>query len=286
MKDTHTLKEWKPKISKTHPKVWEPQVLFIGLVMGILGVVIGCELITRVGISTNTSIIGAIIVIGISRIPILALRKFKSVHRQNLVQTIISGATFGGANGILLPIGILWLFGRIDLVIPMLIGSTIGLVISVIVLYKVFDTPAFPASGAWPPGIATSECIIAADTGGKRARTLIRGGIAGAAGRLVGIPMDIFGVCWIGNIWALTLFGVGLLARGYSEIWFNFDLMKIYLPHGIMIGAGAVALVQILLIILKKEEAILKRAKLKRKLLQIALKIWQLDVAEDLCSLH
>jgi hypothetical protein len=53
-----------------------------------------------------------------------------------------------------------------------------------------------------------------------------------------------------------------------------------------MIGAGAVALVQILLIILKKEEAILKRAKLKRKLLQIALKIWQLDVAEDLCSLH
>jgi uncharacterized oligopeptide transporter (OPT) family protein len=259
MKDAEALKEWKPKIPKTHPKVWEPQVLLIGLVMGILGVIIGCELITRVGISTNTSIIGAIIAIGISRIPILALRKFKSVHRQNLVQTIISGATFGGANGILLPIGILWLFGRIDLVIPMLIGSAIGLVISVAVLYKVFDTQAFPASGIWPPGIATSECIIAGDIGGKRAKTLIYGGIAGAAGRLAGIPMDVFGVCWIGNIWALTMFGIGLLVRGYSRIWFNYDLMKIYLPHGIMIGAGIVALVQILGIILKKGKSNAKR---------------------------
>ena len=58
--------------------------------------------------------------------------------------------------------------------------------------------------------------------------------------------MDIFGVCWIGNIWALTMFAVGLLIRGYSKILFNQDLMVIYLPHGLMIGAGLVALYQII----------------------------------------
>ena len=67
--------------------------------------------------------------------------------------------------------------------------------------------------------------------------------------------MSAFGVAFIGNIWALTMFGIGLLLRGYSTLLFNNplfavvvpggDLNKAYIPHGMMVGAGVVALVQV-----------------------------------------
>ena len=249
------IEEWKPKIPKVHPKVWEPATLIFGIIVAILGVMIGCELITRVGITPNTSVIGAIIALLVARIPITFLSKFRDVHKQNLLQTVISAGTFIGGNCILLPIGILWLFGKIELVPVMFLGAVIGSLISMTIIYKVFDTPAFPADGIWPPGVATAETIIAGDIGGKRAVNLLYGGIAGGIGTYFGIPMDIFGVCWIGNIWALTMFAVGLLIRGYSKILFSQDLMVIYLPHGLMIGAGLVALYQIIKIMTQKKNA-------------------------------
>jgi len=249
------VEEYEPIIPEKHPTMFEPQVFLLGILMAVLGAIIGLELITRTGITPNTSIIAAIIAMALARIPIGVLRSFRSVYRQNLMQTIISGATFGGANAVFLPIGILWLFGRADLIPAMLIGASIGLFIDALVLYKVFDSKIYPAKGIWPPGIATAECIIAGDRGGKRARLLVMGGIAGCVGQLLKIPMDIFGVCWIGNMWALTMFGVGLLARAYSPSLFGVDLNKLYVPHGVMIGAGLVALIQIMLAIAKKEKA-------------------------------
>lgn len=249
------IEEWKPKIPKVHPKVWEPATLIFGIIVAILGVMIGCELITRVGITPNTSVIGAIGAMLIARISITVLSNFRDVHKQNLLQTVISAGTFIGGNCILLPIAVLWLFGRIDLIPVMFLGAVIGSLVSMTIIYKVFDTPAFPAEGIWPPGVATAETIIAGDVGGKRALNLVYGGIAGGVGTYFGIPMDIFGVCWIGNIWALTMFAVGLLIRGYSGILFNQDLMAIYLPHGLMIGAGLGALYQIIKIMTQKKNA-------------------------------
>lgn len=245
--------EWKPKIPDVHPKIWEPASLIFGIIVAVLGVMIGCELITRVGITPNTSVIGAIIALLVARISVTALSNFKDIHKQNLLQTVISAGTFIGGNCILLPIAVLWLFGRLDLVPVMFLGAVIGALVSMTIIYKIFDTPAFPAEGVWPPGVATAETIIAGDVGGKRALNLVYGGIAGGVGTYFGIPMDIFGVCWIGNIWALTMFGIGLLVRGYSVTLFNQDLMEIYLPHGLMIGAGIVALYQIIRIMTKKK---------------------------------
>ncbi|TVQ37269.1 MAG: OPT family oligopeptide transporter [Spirochaetaceae bacterium] len=247
--------EWKPEIPEKHPSVLEPAVLIPGIILGVLGIIIGAELITRVGITPNTSVIGAIVAIGVARIPVSILIRLKSVHRQNLLQTVISGATFGGANGLLLPIGIIWLFGRPDLVPVLFIGVLIGLIVDMSILYKVYDTPSFPGSGIWPPGVAAAETIIAGDVGGKRALTLVAGAVVGGTGSFFGIPMDIFGVCWIGNIWALTMFGVGLLIRGYGQTLLGVNLTEIYLPHGMMIGAGLVALVQITLVTLGKMRA-------------------------------
>jgi len=233
-----------PATAEVHPSLTEPLTLLLGVLMAILGAVIGIQLITRVGITPNSSVIGAMVAITVSRIPLTVFRGFGQVHRQNLLQTVISGATFGGANALLLPIGIPWLLGRSDLILPMLLGAFLALLIDATILYKVFDSTTFPATGLWPSGVATSEVLIAGDKGGSRARLLGAGGVAGGAGQLLGIPMDVFGVCWIGNVWALGMFAVGLLVRAYSPSVLGVDLNALFVPHGIMIGAGLVALGQ------------------------------------------
>ena len=254
-KTKHVAEEYQPaEIPDKHPSIFESPTIILGVLLALLGIIIGLELLTRVGITPNTSIIAAIIAIAVSRIPLKILTSFRSLPRQNLMQTIISGATFGGANAIFLPMGILWLLGKTELAPAMMLGAILGLLIDATILYKVFDSRIYPAEGVWPPGIATAECIIAGDRGGKRAGLLGLGGIAGATGRLMGIPMDIFGVCWIGNIWALTMLATGLLVRGYSPVLLNVDINALYIPHGVMIGAGSVALIQIVLSMMGKEK--------------------------------
>jgi uncharacterized oligopeptide transporter (OPT) family protein len=135
--------------------------------------------------------------------------------------------------------------GRRDLVPVMTFGAAAGVLIGAVLMYRLFDSRLFPAAAAWPSGVATAECMIAGDRGGKHALLLGAGGVLGCAGILVGIPMDVFGICWIGNIWALSMFGLGLLVRGYSHPLAGVDMQATYLPHGFMIGAGLVALVQI-----------------------------------------
>ena len=237
-----------------HPSALNPAILILNIIVAALGAIIGLELITRLGITTNTSIIGALLAILIARIPLAFFKKLKQINSQNLIQTAISGATFSAANALLLPIGIPYLMGRVDLVIPMLIGASLALLTDATILYWIYDTEIFPAEGIWPPGIATAEAILAAARKGKKALILVVGGIGGVIGKALGIPTDVFGVSWIGNVWALGMFGLGLILRGYSQQLFNTDINQFYVPHGIMIGAGLVALVQIVLKIASKRQ--------------------------------
>lgn len=80
-----------------HPKAYAPHILILNIVMSVLGAIIGLELIVRTGVAPNTSIVGALFAIIISRIPIAILKKYQSIHCQNLIQTSISGATFSAA---------------------------------------------------------------------------------------------------------------------------------------------------------------------------------------------
>jgi uncharacterized oligopeptide transporter (OPT) family protein len=236
-----------------HPRFFEPVTVVLGALMAVVGTVIGLELLTRVGITPNSSIIAAVVAIALSRVPVAFARRFTDVGRQNLMQTVISGATFGGANALLLPLGVVWLLGRPDLVPAMLVGALLGLLVDALMLYRLFDSSVYPATGLWPAGVATAEVILAGDRGGRRARLLGVGAAAGSAGQLAGIPMDVFGVCWIGNIWALTAFAVGLLIRGQVAPGAGVDIAALYVPHGVMIGAGIVALVQIVMLIVGPE---------------------------------
>jgi uncharacterized oligopeptide transporter (OPT) family protein len=48
------------------------------------------------------------------------------------------------------------------------------------------------------------------------------------------------------------MFGIGLLIRGYAMPVAGLDIAKLYVPHGMMIGAGLVALVQVALLIARR----------------------------------
>ncbi|WP_202436372.1 OPT/YSL family transporter [Vibrio eleionomae] len=238
-----------------HPKFFMPSQLIFNVVIAVLGAIIGMELITRVGITPNTSIIGALIAILLSYLPLKAFRRLKSLESQTLVQTSISGATFSAANGLLLPLAIPYLMGENGMLTPMLIGAALAVITDASILYFSFDSKLFSARGAWPPGFATAEALKAAATKGKNTVLLIVGMVGGAVGKSFGIPMDMLGITWISNAFALGALGVGLLLRGYSTQLFGFDISTQYIPHGIMIGAGLVALIQIIMLIRRDEHA-------------------------------
>jgi uncharacterized oligopeptide transporter (OPT) family protein len=264
-----------------HPSLFEPATLILIGILSVFGAIIGMQLLVSLGVTANTSLIGAMAAMALARLPLGLFLRYRSIHVQNLAQSAISSATFGAANSLLLPIGIPFLLGRPDLVLPMFAGAFMAMLLDAYLLYRMFDSRVFPATGAWPPGVAAAEAIKAGDEGGRKAVLMGVGFVTGIAASFIkiplaaigfvgstavsGIPMSAFGVAFIGNIWALTMFGIGLLLRGYSGPLFNNetfatlipkgDLMAAYIPHGFMIGAGIVALFQVVQLLMQRNEA-------------------------------
>jgi uncharacterized oligopeptide transporter (OPT) family protein len=249
--------------AERHPPFFSLPSLALIAPLCVVGAVIGTQLIVTLGITTNTSLIDALAGMALARLPFGFLPRYKSVHVQNLAQSAISAATFGAGNALLLPIGIPFVMGRPDLGEPMFLGVFLAMLIDGFMLYRMFDSTVFPAEGAWPPGVAAAEAIRAGDEGGRKLGVLGLGVLVGIVGSLFKVPMSAFGVAFIGNIWALLMFGVGLLARRYSVDLFGGplfastlpggDLAKAYLPQGVMVGAGLVALVQVAFLILQRD---------------------------------
>ncbi|HWK46633.1 MAG TPA: OPT/YSL family transporter [Stellaceae bacterium] len=248
--------------SGPHPKFFSLGSILLIAPLCVVGAIIGTQLIVTLGITTNTSLIGALAGMALARIPFAAFARYRSVHVQNLAQSAISAATFGAGNALLLPIGIPFVMGMPELVLPMLLGVFIAMLVDGYMLYRMFDSEIFPSSGAWPPGVAAAEAIRAGDEGGRKGLVLLGGLAVGIGGSyfFTGV-MSAFGVAFIGNIWALTMFGVGLLVRGYSALLFGGelfaglipkgDIAAAYLPHGMMVGAGLVALAQVVMLMLR-----------------------------------
>lgn len=268
MNENPELLEQQQISAAEHPKAWDPRVLILGIPLCLVGCIIGLELIVRTGVTPNTSIIGALFAILLSRIPIRFFKDYRNVHRQNLLQTSISAATFSAANCMILPIGIPYLMGRSDLVFPMLIGVTLATVVDAAILYNCFDSEMFPAEGAWPPGLAAAESIKAVVEKGKKAVMLIVGIGLGWVGKIAGIPMDLLGVSWFGDFYAMLALGIGSIIIGViktnslsfaifghkflagtvglfgADFSYSAYTALNYMSHGVMIGAGIVSLVQ------------------------------------------
>ncbi|HEY2619815.1 MAG TPA: OPT/YSL family transporter [Acetobacteraceae bacterium] len=250
--------------ARIHPRFLELSSLLLITPLCVVGAIIGVQLIVTLGITANTSLIGALAGMALARIPLNAFVRYRSVHVQNLAQSAISAATFGAGNALMLPIGIPFVLGRPDLVPALFAGVFMAMLVDGYLLYRMFDSEVFPASGAWPPGAAAAEAIRAGDEGGRKAAILGIGVMVGIAGNWLIAPavMSAFGVAFIGNVWALSMFGIGLLLRGYSALLFNNplfgsiipggDIAKAYVPHGMMVGAGIVALIQVAIVILRR----------------------------------
>jgi uncharacterized oligopeptide transporter (OPT) family protein len=258
------------------PKATEPIVMIVSAIICVLGCIVGIQVQIHTGTTPDTSIVGAIFAVLVAQIPLIWTRKMKSVHRQNLVQTATSGATFAAANCMLLTIGIPVIMGWPELMYPMLIGCSLATVVDATILYKCYGSPMFPAEGPWPPGIADAQSILAMADKGKKGALLLGGAIAGWIGAMFGIPMDLFGVAWVGSIAAMGAFGVGALIKGiYSSNMFAINIGDFshtfvadifgkgfvytdhiaftYIGHGAMIGAGVISLVQCAIMLFSKK---------------------------------
>lgn len=134
-----------------HPRTFELATLAVIVVTGILGAIIGMELMVALGFTANTSIIGALVAVLIGLAPVKGLKKFRSIHRQNIIETSISVATFAAGNMMLFALAIAWLLDK-SLLVPMAIGGGLAILLDVLMMYWMFDTPTFPARGTWGPG--------------------------------------------------------------------------------------------------------------------------------------
>src|SRR6516165_3602112 len=81
-----------------HPKAIKLNTFVFTVLLSVGGSIIGLQVLTTLGITPNTALIGVLLAIAVSRIRIPALREFRSIHVQNLAQSSISAATYGAAN--------------------------------------------------------------------------------------------------------------------------------------------------------------------------------------------
>src|SRR6516225_9026101 len=255
MTDDITANSEQRQDHEPHPSTFSPATFALLVVLAIFGAIIGIQLILQLGVTPNTSIIGALVAMILARVPLTLFARYRSIHVQNLAQSNISAATFGAANSLLLPIGIPFLLGRSDLIPPMLAGAALAKLLDAYLLYRMFDTRVFPATGTWPPGVAAAQAIKAGDEGGRQALFLAAGLAIGMAGSWLKIPMSAFGVAFISNIAALSMFGVGLLVRGYTLPVTGIDITQYYLPDRFLVAAGIVTLVQVLMTISERGDA-------------------------------
>ena len=69
-------------------KAFEPETFVVSVIISILSAIICMQIIARIGTTPNTSVIGALMAMAIARIPLKSMAKFRSLDRQNLVQTM------------------------------------------------------------------------------------------------------------------------------------------------------------------------------------------------------
>ena len=70
------------RAERRHPRFLEPASLLLITPLCIIGAIIGVQLIVTLGITANTSLIGALAAMVLARIPITALARYRSVHVQ------------------------------------------------------------------------------------------------------------------------------------------------------------------------------------------------------------
>ena len=232
--------------------IFEPGTLILGVFLSILSAAICMQIMGQLGTAPNTSLIGAVLVMIIARIPLAVAQKFRNLQRQNYVLSIASSAGFSAANCGFVAIATMFILDRYDMIVPIALGTLVGCMIAVFVMGRIFDSKIFPAQGAWPMGQAVVSVAEAGDTGGKKGFELLQGLVVGAVAGFFGIPMAGVGIAFVANMVTMAALGLGIVVRGYAPRFLGgFDIGQTHIAQGLMIGAGIVALVQIIVTVSK-----------------------------------
>ena len=225
----------------------EPSTLILGIVLAIFSAAICMQIMGQLGTAPNTSLIGAVLVMIVARLPLAFTQTYRDIHRQNNILSLASSAGFTAANGSFVAIATVFILGRNDLIISIAIGTLMGSLISVFAIGMLFDSKIFPADGSWPTSQAIATTLTAGDAGGKKGWELVQGLTVGAICSFLGIPAAGIGLAFVANMLTMTALGLGTIFRGHSTLLFNgFDIAQSNIPQGIMIGAGLVAFIQII----------------------------------------
>ena len=220
--------------------------LALGILLSLVSAIICMQIMGQLGITPNTSLISAVLVMVVARVPLIAAQRFRNLERQNYVLSIASAAGFSAANCGFVAFAMLYVMGRTDLILPMAFGTLVGSMITVATAGRLFDTKIFPARGAWPLGSAVASSLEAGDSGGRKGFQLLQGLAVGALSGVFGIPAAGVGIAFIANMVTMAALAVGIVLRGYVPRFFGgFDIGDTYIAQGVMIGAGVVAFVQI-----------------------------------------
>jgi len=238
---------------KKRASIWEPGVFILGTLMAMLSAIICMQIMGQLGIAPNTSLIGAVLVMGLARVPLMVLRRFKNPERQNYVLSFASAAGFTAANCGFVAVATVFILGRTDLILPISVGIMAGCMVSVVVMGLIFNSKIFPADGAWPMGQVVATTIQAGDEGGRKGIELFQGLAVGVLTSLLGIPAAGIGIAFVANMMTMAAVGIGMVLRAYVVTNTN-------IAQGIMIGAGMVALVQIFHMMIKKSTSIQETA--------------------------
>jgi len=172
------------------------------------------QIMGQLGITPNTSLISAVLVMVVARVPLVVARRFRNLERQNYVLSIASAAGFAAANCGFVAIAMFYIMGRTDMLLPMAFGTLVGSVISVFVTGRLFDSKIYPARGAWPLGAAVANSLEAGDSGGKKGFQLLQGLAVGALASILGIPAAGVGIAFIANMVTMAALAVGIVLRG------------------------------------------------------------------------
>ena len=70
--------------NKTKVKAFEPATVFIGTILAVLSAIVCMQILGKVGVSANTSILGAIFAMLVSRIPVTSMKGFKNLEKTEL----------------------------------------------------------------------------------------------------------------------------------------------------------------------------------------------------------
>jgi len=62
-------------VQRRHPTIFEPATLILLTVLCVVGAIIGMQLLVTLGVTANTSIVGALIAMALARVPLRAFAR-------------------------------------------------------------------------------------------------------------------------------------------------------------------------------------------------------------------